>query len=231
MLTRWYDSGLGRVLKWSTTWTQAGRYSPSRILYSSRKLQKRSQTPLELRISSFAEFITFASGKTKPLFTDSGKKNMLKWKSRRHFHFDFHRTLKVLKEPSVKNCSFNKCEYQHLNQRRRLSDSEKHWVLFINPISPPSSLFPKPSHFIFSSLSSGRLIIPLLLHTSCHHVAFGVFFYPNTPASAFSSSLSSLPLRLLSYQTRLLPRGHPFFFLMLLLMLLFLHGVQWTQGT
>lgn len=131
-----------------------------------------------------------------------------------HFHFDFHITLKVLKEPSVKNCSFNKCEYQHLNQRRRLSDSDsqKHWVFFINPISPPSSLFPKPSHFMFSSLSSGGLIKPLLLHTSCHHVA-SFFFYPNTPASAFSSSsLSSLPLRLLDYQTRLLSRGRPPFF-------------------
>lgn len=47
------------------------------ILYSSRRLQKRSQTPLELKISSFVEFIAFASGKTKPLFTDSGEKNML----------------------------------------------------------------------------------------------------------------------------------------------------------
>lgn len=82
-------------------------------------------TSSELKILSFTEFITFAWGKIKPLYTDLGE-NMLTVSGRqrererekkhesglavkipenRHFHFDFHQSTKSAKRAVYGECS------------------------------------------------------------------------------------------------------------------------------
>lgn len=138
-------------------------------------------TSLELKILSFTEFITFASGKIKPLCTDSGenmltvsgrgerrkKKNMnvlaVKIPKNRHFHFDFDRSTKSVKRAAYEECGFDIIiiykKKENDRGRRFDSDWRKHGVLFVNPAS-----FLAESFHAFPSV-----VLPLLFLTSPHH--------------------------------------------------------------
>lgn len=127
-------------------------------------------TSLELKILSFTEFITFASGKIKPLCTDLSE-NMLtvsgrgerrrkkhesvlavKFPKNRHFDFDFDRSMKSVKRAAYEECGF---DIIMIYKKKKITEAEDLTLTGGNTAScsfilRPSSL----NHFMSCPLSS-----------------------------------------------------------------------------
>lgn len=155
-------------------------------------------TSLELKILSFTEFITFASGKIKPLCTDLGE-NMLTVSGRgerrrkkhesvlavkipknRHFDFDFDRSMKSVKRAAYEECGF---DIIMIYKKKKITEAEDLTLTGERRPVHSSCVLPRS---IISCLALFRPSF-VVSHISSSHVCV---LYPDAPARVFLTWLS-----------------------------------------